>query len=76
VRADRQHDLLEVGAGGAGEVDAYGQDPVGRPSGLAPLGRPPSDVGERRLQHPGQGRLADAAPSVEDERVVVSFVLS
>ncbi|MGW7260493.1 hypothetical protein [Streptomyces sp. NPDC054834] len=67
---DRQRDLLEVGAGGAGEVDAYGQDPVGRPPGLAPLGRPPSGVGERRLQHSGEGRLADAAHSVEDEDVV------
>lgn len=44
--------------------------PVGRPSWLAPLGRPPSGVGERRLQHAGQGRFADTAHAVEDEDVV------
>lgn len=66
---DRQHDLLEVGAGGAGEVDTYGQDPVRRPARRAPLGGPASGVGERRLQRPGQGRLADTTHAMEDEHV-------
>ncbi|WP_348774674.1 hypothetical protein HEP84_55680 [Streptomyces sp. RLB1-33] len=67
---DRQDDLLEVGAGGAGEVDPYGQDPAGLPGGFAPLRGPAPGVGEGRLQLPGQGGLADAAHPVEDEHVV------
>ncbi len=66
---DGQHDLLEVRADGSGEVDAHGQDPVGRPAGRAPLVGSASGVGERRLQRPRQDRLTDPAHPVEDENV-------
>jgi hypothetical protein len=47
---------------------------AGHPGSSHWEGRRPA-YAERRLQHSGQGRLADAAHSVEDEHVVVSFAI-
>ncbi|MEU7039099.1 hypothetical protein ABZ958_36370 [Streptomyces sp. NPDC046237] len=68
---DGERQVLEVAAGGPGEVDPYGPDPSrGGPDGFPPLGRPVLGAGERRLELPGQGGLAHAADAVEDHDVV------
>lgn len=67
---DREHQLLEVDAGGANEVDPHGQDPPVRPAGLSPLWRALPGIGESRLELAGQGALADPVDTVRDGHVV------
>ncbi|MFG3055824.1 hypothetical protein ACGFZP_33415 [Kitasatospora sp. NPDC048239] len=61
---------VEAGEQLGGEVDAHRQQPRRRrPGGLAPLRGPGLGRGERGLQLPRQGGLADPAIAVEDDDV-------
>ncbi|MGY5129770.1 hypothetical protein [Streptomyces nigrescens] len=68
--AEGEHHPFEVDAGGPGEIDAQGQDPLNRPGRGVPLCGTTALVGERGLYFAGEGGFADAADAVADQDVV------
>jgi hypothetical protein len=68
-QAQGEHHALDVGAGGAGQVDTNRQQPFDRPGGRVPLAGPAVVMGQGGFDLAGERGFSDATDPVGDQHV-------